>query len=654
MKRDLFFDFKYLVGLKANKANSRFAYFVGRADVEKNTYLYTLHTYDGSSKKLLQTKENRDVVFETEDTILFPYAKNKTEEKLKDDQYVQYYRYDIKTKDLSQAYRFPFMASIVDVIDEQTLLLSADLKESDHILYQGDEKTRKNYVESIKKTKNYETFNGIPFYHNGQGFAGKKTQLFLYDVNRERITPITEPDFDIETYRVKDHKIYYVGQAQDGVITMTPDVYCYDVRQQTTVLLYGKREYAISSLYFIGDRLIVTATDMKDYGLNQNRHFHIIEEGDLKCFKSFGLSIGNSVGTDVRLGMSRLYVEEEDRLLFVSTVDDHSEIMALDQTGALETLFEFKGSIDGLVKMNGNYYAIGLYRQHLQEIYRLDFEQNSVRLVTRFNRNVLKDVYVAKPKPITFTNDGHKIKGFVLYPKDFNPDKKYQTILDIHGGPKTVYGQVYYHEMQYWANLGYIVLFANPRGSDGKGDAFADIRGKYGTIDYEDLMRFVDRAIKREPAIDEEHLFVTGGSYGGFMTNWIVGHTNRFRAAVTQRSIANWVSFHGTSDIGYFFSKDQTAGHPLDDLERLWEHSPIKYARQVETPLLFIHSDEDYRCPIEQAMQFFTLLKEKGLDTKFVWFKGENHELSRSGKPQARSLRLEEITTWFETHKKQS
>ncbi len=434
---------------------------------------------------------------------------------------------------------------------------------------------------------------------------------------------------------------------------MTPDVYCYDVRQQTTVLLYGKREYAISSLYFIGERLIVTATDMKDYGLNQNRHFHIIEEGNLKCFKSFGLSIGNSVGTDVRLGMSRLYVEEEDRLLFVSTVDDHSEIMALYQTGALETLFEFKGSIDGLVKMNGDYYAIGLYRQHLQEIYRLDFEQNSVRLVTRYNREVLKDAYVAKPKPITFTSDGHKIKGFVLYPKDFDPEKKYKTILDIHGGPKTVYGQVYYHEMQYWANLGYIVLFANPRGSDGKGDAFADIRGKYGTIDYQDLMRFLDRAQKRVPAIDSNRLFVTGGSYGGFMTNWIVGHTNRFQAAVTQRSIANWVSFHGTSDIGYFFSKDQTAGHPLDDLERLWEHSPIKYARQVETPLLFIHSDEDYRCPIEQAMQFFTLLKEKGLDTKFVWFKGENHELSRGGKPQARSLRLEEMTTWFETHEKQ-
>lgn len=649
MKRDLFFDFNYLIGLKANKSTSRFAYLVGKADVEKNTYLYTLHMYDGSSRKLLKTKENRDFVFESDDTILFPYAKNKAEEKLKDEQYTLYYRYDIRTKELSEAYRFPFMASIVDVIDQHTLLLSANLKTSDHVLYQGDEKARKDHIESIKNNKNYETFDAIPFYHNGQGFTSQ-TQLFLYDVDEKRITPITKPAFDVETYRVKDHQIYYVGQTTEGVYRMTPDVYCYDVKTHETTTLYDKREYAISSMYFIGDRLIVAATDMKDYGLNQNRHFYTIEQGEFRCFQSFGLSIGNSVGTDCRLGMSRLYIEEEKRLLFVSTVDDHSEIMSLDQNGTIKTVYAFKGSIDGLVKMNDDYYAIGLYRQHLQEIYRLDFERHSVRLVTRFNRNVLKDEYVAKPKPITFTNDGYKIKGYALYPKNFNPDNTYKTILDIHGGPKTVYGSVYFHEMQYWANLGYIVLFCNPRGSDGKGNRFADIRGKYGTIDYNDIMSFVDRAIKRIPAIDENHLYVTGGSYGGFMTNWIIGQTNRFRAAVTQRSIANWVSFHGTSDIGYVFSKDQTAGHPLDDLERLWTHSPIKYVRDVKTPLLFIHSDEDYRCPIEQAMQFFTLLKERGLDTKFVWFKGENHELSRGGKPQARSLRLKEITSWFETH----
>ena len=237
-----------------------------------------------------------------------------------------------------------------------------------------------------------------------------------------------------------------------------------------------------------------------------------------------------------------------------------------------------------------------------------------------------------------------------MVPEDYNPDQSYPAILDIHGGPKTAYGQVYYHEMQYWVNEGYIVMYCNPTGSDGKGGEFADIRGKYGTIDYEDIMAFTDKILSKYKAIDQKRLYVTGGSYGGFMTNWMIGHTHRFKAAATQRSISNWISFHATSDIGYYFASDQNGAHPFDDLNKLWDHSPLKYIKNVKTPLLMIHSDEDYRCPIEQAMQFFVPLKERGIDTKLIWFKGENHELSRGGKPQARIKRLTEITHWFQTH----
>jgi dipeptidyl aminopeptidase/acylaminoacyl peptidase len=257
---------------------------------------------------------------------------------------------------------------------------------------------------------------------------------------------------------------------------------------------------------------------------------------------------------------------------------------------------------------------------------------------------------VAKPRPLIVKKHGYEVKGFVLMPKEYNPKKKYPAILDIHGGPKTVYGQIYYHEMQVWASKGYLVFFANPTGSDGKGDLFSDIRGRYGEVDYEDLMDFTDLVIRKYP-VDKNNMFVTGGSYGGFMTNWIIGHTKRFKAAATQRSIANWLSFYGTSDIGYYFAKDQTGGHPIYDLEKLWIQSPIKYLDAMETPLLIIHSDLDYRCPIEQAMQLFSLLREKGVTTRFVWFKGETHELSRSGKPHARIKRLEEITNWFDQFK---
>jgi dipeptidyl aminopeptidase/acylaminoacyl peptidase len=197
-----------------------------------------------------------------------------------------------------------------------------------------------------------------------------------------------------------------------------------------------------------------------------------------------------------------------------------------------------------------------------------------------------------------------------------------------------------------------MVFFCNPRGSDGRGDKFADIRGKYGSIDYEDIMRFTDLVLDKYPFIDEDRVGVTGGSYGGFMTNWIIGHTNRFKAAVSQRSISNWISKFGTTDIGYFFVEDQIGSTPWDDLDKLWDHSPLKYADRVVTPTLFIHSEEDYRCWLVEGIQMFTALKYHGVDARLCIFKGENHDLSRSGRPKSRLRRLEEISKWFDKYLK--
>ena len=202
------------------------------------------------------------------------------------------------------------------------------------------------------------------------------------------------------------------------------------------------------------------------------------------------------------------------------------------------------------------------------------------------------------------------------------------------------------------ASNDYIVIYTNPHGSSGNGVEFSDIRGKYGDIDYDDLMRFVDLAIEKYPQIDSGNLGVYGGSYGGFMTNWIIGHNDRFKAACSQRSISNWTSFYGVSDIGYYFGYDQITATPWNSLDKMWDQSPIKYADKVKTPTLYIHSDEDYRCPLEQGLQMYTKLKLNGVDTKMFVFHGENHELSRSGKPHSRIKRLKEIKKWFDGHLK--
>lgn len=281
------------------------------------------------------------------------------------------------------------------------------------------------------------------------------------------------------------------------------------------------------------------------------------------------------------------------------------------------------------------------------DFYKLDYETLAV---THFNDAMLRGKYVAQPDPLNLTAGDHEVHGFILKPMDFEAGKKYPVIFDIHGGPKTVYGPVFYHEMQYWASRGYFVIFCNPTGSDGRG-AFMDIRGKYGTVDFDDLMAFCDAALAKYPEMDTDNLFETGGSYGGFMTNWIIGHTDRFRACASQRSISNWTSFYGVSDIGPDFSEDQCGSTIWPDVEKFWWHSPMKYADKVKTPTLFLHSLEDYRCPVDQGYQMYSALIAHGVESRLVLFRGENHELSRSGKPKHRIRRLNEITGWFEQHK---
>ena len=310
------------------------------------------------------------------------------------------------------------------------------------------------------------------------------------------------------------------------------------------------------------------------------------------------------------------------------------------------------GSLDcfDICPETGEVLLVGMYDMQLQELYRFDAASGEMTQLTFLNQKALEGKYVAQPQPLQTESQGVTVDGWVLLPKDYDPAKKYPAILDIHGGPKTVYGPVFYHEMQYWANLGYFVFFCNPTGSDGRGNDFADIRGKYGTVDYQNIMDFTDAVLAAWPAIDPARVGVTGGSYGGFMTNWIIGHTDRFVCAATQRSISNWISFWGVSDIGPRFAEDQAGADIFTGMEKLWQHSPLKYAGNVTTPTLFIHSDADYRCPIEQGLQLYTALVQRGVPARLCWFKGENHELSRSGKPKHRLRRLTEITNWMEKY----
>ena len=651
IQKDDFLKFKYVSNLMTSPNRQRLAFLGSQADLKKNDYPSVLYTVDkGKAMRLINMKDAGGFVFESDDTILFPMTKSKKEEKQKKDQKSIVYRYNFLTKKIELAYTFNIPVGIVKVLSSGKLLLSGMLSDEQMTLLMDDEKKRKVVLDQLNLGKTYEEINQIPFYFNQQGFiANKKNRLFIFNPDTKAIKQITEDTFHVEGFDASDDEIYMHGYTLGDVMPLYNDIYRYDLAKDELSLVLKNKEFMIAGVELVDQKVVFLASKGDLFGLNQDPDFYVLDKEKLKLLAPFGFSIGNSIGADIRYGRNTQRVVVDGMIYFVETVDDHTVINKVDLDGDIIHVYDMNGSVDGIAFYDNELFIAGLYRQKLQEVYRIS-EEKLVQ-VSSLNSSVLRNHYVAKPKRLDVKRDGYNVTGFILHPLDYDPDKKYPAILDIHGGPKTAYGQVYYHEMQYWANKGYFVFYCNPTGSDGKGGEFADIRGKYGTIDYEDIMAFTKKVLKKHPSIDKDHLYVTGGSYGGYMTNWIVGHTSMFKAAATQRSISNWISFHATSDIGYYFAADQNQAHPFDDLEKLWFHSPLKYVKNIKTPLLFIHSDEDYRCPIEQATQLFVPLKERGVDSKLVWFKGENHELSRSGKPQARIKRLTEITDWFDTHK---
>ncbi len=636
--------FKHLGKLSSNPQASRAIVLASKANQKDNAYHHTLYEVTPKGmKKHLDLKKDSTAFWLSENTVLVAHEKTKTDKTKKKNQYTVFYEYDLDAESFKKRFIFPVKPTFHGRI-KNTLIVT--YKISSDALGLLDEKDRKATQEALKIQKPYEDIDEMPYYFNGAGFtANQRTVLATYDLSSETLTPITSLEFSVENVVCDELRglIYYTGKPHENLRLMKSNLYQYDLKSKSHEPLDDSMTYSMKDLFLVDESLIVAASPMDEYGMNQNPDFYLVSLKGLELITPFRLSLSNTVGTDVRFLGSKKWTVLNGVLYFVMTNDDHSEIYQLNPSGELTPYYVMNGSIDGLVTLNDSLYMIAMEGMRLQEIYRL--ENDALKKLSRFNDRVLKDKYLATPEEVPVDKSTHTVKGWVLKPENYNGEKV-PAILDIHGGPKTVYAPVYYHEMQVWASEGYLVMYANPRGSDGKGNAFSDIRGKYGTIDYEDLMDFVDEVMTNYN-VDPERLYVTGGSYGGFMTNWMVGHTDRFKAAVTQRSISNWVSFYGTSDIGYFFAADQTAGHPLKDFEKIWEQSPLKYAMNIQTPLLFIHADKDYRCPIEQAQQLHAVLMNEGVDTKLVWFKDETHELSRSGKPEARMKRLTDISEWF-------
>lgn len=610
-------DQKFLAFLKTN------------ANFDKNKYNSYLYLFDIEKEKKYKVSENNSInqfIFDQDDNLIY---KEKS-----DDDFDYFYK-----KDRSMG-----VGELYFKINKNVSYLK-DLKNG-YYLIKATEKKEKQQKDEEKENSFYKEITKVPFYFNGSGFIKNDPEsLYLYKKDDKSLKKLREFSKEyLNAFAINENKdklALVIGKNDNEVSRLREDLIILDLKTMEEKIII-ENIFSFYDLFFDEeDNLIFVGTDMKKGGINEDAFIYKSDlSGNFEKISpdDFDKSFGNSIGSDARFESFKTFSYKNQKLYFLVTEKEESKLYSFDKNKNLK--LEISGCVEDFVVSDENIYYFAMTEDRLSHL--KDKKSGEILLDNKIKSSL------GKIEEFFYESNGDKIRGYVLLPVDFDKNKKYPTLLSIHGGPKTELSNIFHHEHQVFANDGYIIIYTNPHGSSGNGVKFSDIRGKYGSIDYQDLMNFTDLAIKKFPQIDKNKMGVYGGSYGGFMTNWIISHTNRFKAANSQRSISNWTSFYGTSDIGYYFGPDQTGANPWDNLEKMWDQSPIKYAKNVKTPTMFIHSDEDYRCPLEQGLQMYTRIKENGIESKMYIFHGENHELSRSGKPKARIKRLEAIKEWFD------
>ncbi|MCI1986123.1 MAG: S9 family peptidase [Lactobacillus sp.] len=360
------------------------------------------------------------------------------------------------------------------------------------------------------------------------------------------------------------------------------------------------------------------------------------------------LEIGNSVISDTQLNGSGIpaYWADARTIVFTTTYHGASRLFRVTLDGQPELITTEPGTItDFAVGPHGLAYVLSQHTHPSRLFHATD-------LVVDPNAAWVAAKHPVAPSLFQITREGETIDGFYYPPATATAG--HPALLSIHGGPHSAYGNSYMQEFQIETSAGYGVIALNPRGSASYGNHFLTaIYGHYGSTDYQDLMAGVDAALAAHPEINARRLFATGGSYGGFMANWLVTHTDRFAAIISERAIANWVSFFGTSDLGFYYTPREHRAEFAADWSQAatwWRHSPLAYVQNAKTPLLLVHSENDYRVPIEQAEQFYVALKHVGSPVDFLRFPASDHDLSRTGLPNLRVERLESELAWLAQH----
>ncbi len=508
---------------------------------------------------------------------------------------------------------------------------------------EGREQLRRAPVARVIQTLDYK--------HDGYGYVdGRFHHLFVVSVGGGDVKQLTNGAWDVADFDWSPDgtRLVVAGNAEPGAdLQRELNLYVVDLEANRTRLGGG---FFLSSPIWSpkGDQIAFIAPNGLDVGLLERVWVVAMSGGGPRCLTAtFDQAVNDSVINDMRAGhATRIrWSAEGDRIYFVASGPGVTGVHSVDLEGNVREEVPGRRRIYDFDVSSGVLAFCAADASNPGELYLLT--HGAEARITDLNP-WLHDRYIAEPEQHYFTApDGWKLEGWVLKPPGHDPNRLHPAVMEIHGGPHAQYGWSFFHELQILAGMGYVVFYMNPRGSDGYGERFRrDVVRDWAGKDYVDLMRSLDQLIERTGYIDTNRLGVGGGSYGGYMTNWIIGQTNRFSAAIAMRSICNLVSEYSQHDI-VLWGVLQLGPPPWPDLDELWRRSPIRYVQNIQTPLLLTAGEMDLRCAMSQSEEMFGAMRLLGKTVELVRFPEESHDLSRNGRPDRRVERLRRIAAWY-------
>ena len=483
-------------------------------------------------------------------------------------------------------------------------------------------------------------------------------QIWMLELTTGDFVQIThsECDYSSPKWSSAGDRLAFVGMAREQNQPLGyGQIFICAPGGKPRLLLPDWQGTAFSPVWGSGDRFIAFAGHNQPPPVNRRNfwqpHLADVAAGTaIKLGADIDEEVGNYAVADQRKSLSNVtmkWADGDDWIYFLLTEKGAANLYRINTAGEYEKLVSGSSVTFEYSPAPGGKVAYGQANPaNPGELY--IWQNGTSEQLTDLNP-WLRDHRLAAPESYWYAGvDEAQVHAWLMKPLDFAADKKYPLILYVHC---SMFSWDFNHEFQVYTSRGYAVAYFNQRGTTaGYGQAWTKAsEGDQGGKDYQEIMLGVDELTAR-PYIDSARMGVTGGSCGGFMTNWVIGHTDRFAAAVTQRSITNQISFFGTSDIGPECTGGETRTDPWRDLQSSWHQSPIAYIDHINTPLLIIHSDQDHRCALEQAEQMFAALRWRGKTVELVIFEGENHGLSRGGRPGNRIERQHRLLGWFKKY----